>query len=116
MDGTGSGDDHFTSGSEELTPGEGPHAWTVTTQGSIGTPKDDSLDVYRSFEHRTGHPAFLYLAFTRLSGTGTTFLTFELNQKVGPNSDGTWTNVNGSHIPCRESGDVLIAFTERGTD
>ncbi len=114
QDGTGNSDDSFTAGSEELTPGAGPHAWTLTR--SPVTPKDDVLDVYRSFEHRIGHPAFVYLAFTRASGTGTTFLTFELNQKVGPNPDGTWTNVNGANIPCRATGDVLIAFTEHGTD
>jgi hypothetical protein len=47
---------------------------------------------------------------TRAKAEGAFFLTFELNQKVGPNPDGTWTNGAGHNIPCRSTGDILISF------
>jgi hypothetical protein len=116
---SGTTDDSFTSGSKEDEPGNcppaGPHGgscWELTH--SPVTPKDDILDIYRAFEHETGHDAFLYLALTRAHGVGDTFLSFELNQHDGPNPDGTWTNASGSHIPCRETGDLLITFEIHG--
>jgi hypothetical protein len=42
-------DDHFTQGSKENEPG----GW-VLTGGNLGSPSDDILDTYRSFEHGTG--------------------------------------------------------------
>ena len=50
---------------------------------------------------------FLYLAFTREAGQGTTFVTFELNQDAR-----LWTNSAGDRLPCRTTGDILISFTE----
>jgi hypothetical protein len=96
-------DDSFTQGSEECSPG----GWTLTRSSVAG--KDDILDVYRSFEHVPGHGAFLYLAFTRAMSNGTTFLTFELNQRAEPAGYS-----DGLPIPCRQNGDLLISFVQRG--
>jgi hypothetical protein len=82
----------------------------LTTQGSLGQPGADIIDVYHTFVHPAGGDAFLYLAMTRAKAEGAFFLTFELNQKVGPNPDGTWTNAAGHNIPCRSTGDILISF------
>jgi hypothetical protein len=73
------------------------------------TPDADILDVYRSFQHETGHDAFPCLAFTCEHGTGTSFITFALNQVAEP-----WRFSDGMAIPCRETGDVLVSFIQRG--
>jgi hypothetical protein len=52
---------------------------------------------------------YLYLAFTRFGGNGSVFASFELNQDAR-----TWTNSAGSTIPCRTTGELLIAFEESG--
>lgn len=61
----------------------------------------------RAFDHAPGADSFLYLAFTRFAGDGDSFVTFELNQRVG-----TWTNSAGSRIPCRTTGDTLVSFDD----
>jgi hypothetical protein len=96
-------DDVFAGGTEELKPG----GWALTTKaGGEAPPKDNILDIYRALDHAPGADAFLYLAFIREAGNGTTFLTFELNQnplRWGPDQ-----------LPCRTTGDILITFDEQG--
>jgi hypothetical protein len=96
-------DDIFAGGTEELKPG----GWSLTTKdGGAAPPKDNILDIYRGFDHPQNGDAFLYLAFTREAGDGTTFVTFELNQdprRWGPDQ-----------LPCRTTGDILITFDQQG--
>jgi len=89
---------------------DSPGSWEIITQpgGGYSNPaKANILDSYWGFQHVTGSPAFLYLAFTREKSGGDTFITFELNQEAQlwhphpPPSPG---------IPCRTTGDLLITF------
>jgi hypothetical protein len=96
----------FTGGGE-LTP----NTWTLGTEGGGVTPAQSNiLDVYASVD-AVGADTFLYLAFTRAKGTGTSFQTFELNR-----ANRLWRNAAGATIPCRMDGDVLISFEPHGND
>ncbi|MFL5863392.1 MAG: hypothetical protein ACJ780_21900 [Solirubrobacteraceae bacterium] len=98
-------DNIFAGGSKDDAPGE----WSLTFQTNGGANPADAniLDFYRAFHHGAG-PPFLYLAFTREASTGTVFITFELNQVAE-----TWNNGHAD-IPCRTTGDILIAFAPHG--
>jgi hypothetical protein len=99
-------DDIFAGGSKELEPG----GWGLTSKnGGAAPPEDNILDTYRALDHPPGGDAFLYLAFTREAGSGTTFVTFELNQDAR-----VWRNSGGDLLPCRTTGDILISFNEHG--
>ena len=94
-------DDHFTAGSSEGSPG----SWQVTTSGNLGDASADILNVYHTFTRAPNGDAFLYLAATRADNTGTSWSTFELNQKE-PRPNG---------LPCRSTGDLLISLQQLGT-
>lgn len=98
-------DDIFAGGDKANAPGD----WGIipSPSGSATPASADILDSYWAFEHGTGD-AFLYLAFTRAASPGTVSITFELNQVAG-----TWNNGH-SDIPCRSTGDLLIAFEPNG--
>lgn len=99
-------DNVFAGGSEELQP----DGWGTTTQNGGSTPASGNiLDTYRSVDHPAGGDVFLYLAFTREASNGTIYVTFELNQDAR-----LWTNSDGSVIPCRNTGDILISFDDHG--
>jgi len=68
------------------------------------------LDIYRTLDHPLGGDAFLYLAFTREASNGTVDVTFELNQDRR-----LWRNSQGTTIPCRTTGDILISFGAQGS-
>ncbi len=99
-------DNIFKGGSKELDPG----GWGLATQNGGANPASlNVLDVYRAIDRPPGGDVFLYLAFTREASNGTIFVTFELNQDAR-----TWRNPQGATIPCRTTGDLLIAFDEHG--
>ena len=99
-------DDIFTS-SKELTPDD----WELTTKDGGATPASGNvLDIYRTLDHPLGGDAFLYLAFTREASNGTVYVTFELNQDRR-----LWKNSQGTTIPCRTTGDILISFGAQGS-
>jgi hypothetical protein len=109
-------DTAFAGGSELLKPGE----WELTTYGNGVDPgKNNIYDAWSAVEQPTppaAQPAadtFLYLGFAREDGTGTAALTFELNRRAE-----LWDNDNNSAtppIPCRTTGDLLIATLPHGT-
>jgi hypothetical protein len=94
----------FSSGKEDQ-----PDGWNLSG-GSVGASKA-AFDANWSYSYTD--PAFttnyMAVAFHRLSGSGSSFLGFELNQ-----SNATYVNSVGSTVTCRTNGDVLISF-ELGT-
>jgi uncharacterized repeat protein (TIGR01451 family) len=97
-------DTAFKGGTKENAPGE----WDfVNDAGGVTPPEANILDVWTSIDEVAAN-TFLYLGFARAGGTGTTFLTFELNR-----DDRTWDN-GRARVPCRRTGDVLITFQPQG--
>lgn len=93
-------DSAFVGGSEEDEPGE----WDLTTEaGGVSPAKSNILDAWSAVD-QPGADTFLYLAFTRESADGTTYVAFELNQDAR-----LWDN-GRALIPCRRTGDVLVVF------
>ena len=105
-------DTAFTGGSKENAPGE----WDLTTEpGGVKPPKANILDAWSAVD-QGGADAFAYLAFARggpgiTRAGGTTFLTFELNH-----DSRLWENNENATIPCRRTGDVLVAYQAQGND
>jgi hypothetical protein len=98
-------DDMFAGGTKESAPGN----WSITTAAGGVTPgKANILSGWSSTDPQAA-ATFLYLAFERAATTGDTFLTFELNQVKG-----LWENEKKTRIPCRTTGDVLIAYNVPG--
>ena len=98
-------DSVFTAGSEEDKPGE----WDLSTAADGVSPgKANILDVWSAVDQPAAD-TFLYLAFTRESANGTTYLAFELNR-----DSRLWDNGHAT-IPCRRTGDILVAY-EASTD
>ena len=98
-------DSTFEGGDKESAPG----GWGLISSGGGVTPgKANILSGWSQADPQSA-ATFLYLAFEREATTGDTFLTFELNQVKG-----LWKNPNGSTIPCRTTGDVLIAYNVPG--
>jgi hypothetical protein len=94
---------------EELNPG----GWVVGFKKKISPGKADIRDVWSAVRQPDGN-TFLYLGFTREEAGGTTFLAFELNTDARLwDNDG---NDNTPRIPCRRTGDVLVAFEPHGND
>jgi hypothetical protein len=95
---------------KELEPGE----WEVTVEdGGVTPPKANIRDVWSALR-QPGENTFLYLGFTREQRGGTTFLAFELNTDAR-----LWDNdgkPDTPRIPCRRTGDVLVAFEPHGND
>jgi uncharacterized repeat protein (TIGR01451 family) len=99
-------DTAFAGGSKEGTPGD----WDlVNEQGGVNPAQANIRDAWSSVD-QVGANTFLYLAFAREKGTGTTFLTFELNR-----DHQLWNNGHAL-IPCRRTGDLLITFEVTGND
>ncbi len=98
-DGTLNVDDVFAEGSKEEEPG----SWVYSPDGTQA--KADIRAMWRGFVENPDASSYLYLAFARTGGEGNAFASFELNQATN-----TWTNGNGSVVPCRSDGDGLISY------
>ena len=99
-------DNVFGGGSEEGKPDD----WSLTISHNGANPASANIfDTYLSLERVPNGDLFLYLAFAREAHEGTVLGTFELNQEAR-----LWTNSAGARIPCRTTGDVLIAFEPHG--
>ncbi len=98
-------DSTFVGGNKESAPG----GWGLTSSGGGVTPGKANILSGWSQADPEAAATFLYLAFEREATTGDTFLTFELNQVKG-----LWENEGGAMIPCRNSGDELIAYNVPG--
>jgi hypothetical protein len=97
-------DSAFTGGSKENDPGD----WDFTTVAGGVTPgKANILDAWAAVD-QPASDTFLDLAFTRADGTGTTNLAFELNR------DGRLWNNGKAMVPCRRTGDIVIAYQASG--
>jgi uncharacterized repeat protein (TIGR01451 family) len=97
-------DSAFAGGSKENQPGE----WGFTTESNgVNPAKANLLDAWSSVEQRGGD-TFLQLAFTREAADGTTYVAFELNRDRR-----LWDN-GRAMVPCRRTGDVLVAFRAEG--
>jgi uncharacterized repeat protein (TIGR01451 family) len=95
---------------KELNPG----GWEIHDEdGGVRPPKANIRDAWSSVRQPDGN-TFLYLSFAREAEGGTTYLAFELN------TDGRLWNNDGDpdtpRIPCRRTGDVLVAFEPHGND
>ena len=99
VDEAGSGDDVFTKGKEQE-----PDTWAIGAGGTNG--KTDITNIW-STAVASGGDAYLNLAFHRVGGgdTSNAFFSFELNQ-----SEAAWQNSQGTVVPCRTKGDVLISY------
>jgi hypothetical protein len=98
-------DTAFSAGKENE-----PGGWSLAVEaGGVKPSQANILDAWSSVDEQ-GANTFLYLAFARAAGTGTSFLTFELNRDRR-----LWDNGN-ARIPCRLEGDVLITFEPHGDD
>ena len=99
-------DSAFKDGTKEDVPGE----WDFANEaGGVKPSQENILDAWASVEE-TGADTFLSLGFARAAGTGTSFLTFELNR------DGRLWDNGLARIPCRRDGDLLITFQPHGND
>jgi uncharacterized repeat protein (TIGR01451 family) len=97
-------DSAFAGGSKENEPGN----WGLTTEsGGVSPGKANIRDAWSAVSQPGGN-TFLYLGFTRQQAGGTTFLAFELNH-----DERLWDN-GRARIPCRSTGDVLVAFEPQG--
>jgi uncharacterized repeat protein (TIGR01451 family) len=101
-------DTAFTGGSEETNPG----GWGITTiNNGVGPPSDNIRDMWVAVD-QPGEDTFLYLAFSRAGGGGSTFLAFELNR-----DSRLWDNDNNGGtplIPCRRTDDLQIVYDTQG--
>jgi uncharacterized repeat protein (TIGR01451 family) len=99
-------DTAFAGGSKENEPGN----WDfVNEPGGVSPSQANILDAWSSIDE-VGANTFLYLAFARAAGSGTSFLTFELNR-----DHQLWNN-GKARVPCRRDGDVLITFAPQGNN
>jgi len=97
-------DSAFAGGSKEDEPGK----WGLTSESNGVNPgKANILDAWSAVD-QPGADAFVYLAFVRAAGDGTTYLAFELNQDAR-----LWDN-GRARVPCRRTGDVLVSYQPQG--
>src|SRR6516225_8907451 len=62
-------DTYFDGGNTVLNPG----SWGIRFSGNGVSPASDNiLDIYSAFDRAPGEDGFLYLAFTRAAGNGST--------------------------------------------
>jgi hypothetical protein len=101
-DGSGLQDTWFFQGKEQE-----PDKWTFQTD-TVSPGKADVLGAW-SVSDPVSANVFLYLSFFRAAAGGTTFYDFELNQLTS-----TWTNSQGTRIPCRKNGDIIVSFELQG--
>ena len=86
-----------------------PNHWSFKVQDGGSNPgKNNILDAYDKIDPQTNN-LFLYLAFTRQAANGTTYLGFELNQRAD-----LWRNAENVMIPCRTTGDIIVAARANG--
>ncbi|MEO6712415.1 MAG: hypothetical protein ABIM89_03180, partial [Mycobacteriales bacterium] len=95
------GPDYFYAGREDS-----PDTWTLSsTDGGIAPAKSNALAAFSLKDPLLGDQ-FLYFAFQRESpSNANAFLGFELNKVTT-----LWTNSQGTVIPCRSNGDLLISY------
>jgi hypothetical protein len=99
-------DSAFSGGSSEDEPG----GWDLTTEsGGVNPSKANIRDAWSSLS-QPGSNTFLYLAFTRESNSGTSYIAFELNR-----DSRLWYN-GRARIPCRRTGDILVSYQAQGSD
>jgi hypothetical protein len=99
-------DTAFDGGSKENAPGE----WDIVEEaGGVKPSQANILDAWSSVD-TPASDTFLYLSFARAAGSGTSFLTFELNR------DGRLWDNGRARVPCRRTGDLLITFQPHGND
>ena len=92
--------EEFAGESKENVPGE----WQIISEGPGVTPaKTNILDAWSSIDQPAAD-TFAYLGFTREKANGDTYIAFELNR------DSRLWNNGHAEIPCRRTGDVLVAF------
>ncbi len=97
-------DTAFVSGLKE----QEPYTWDFTTEdGGVSPAKANILDAWSAVD-QPGADTFLYLAFTRATGNGDTFVAFELNR------DGRLWDNGRAKIPCRRTGDLLVVVEAHG--
>src|SRR6476619_4322167 len=98
-------DTMFGGGDKETAP----EKWDIEMQAGGVTP--GKTNIISAWSKADPQPAatYLYMAFERAATTGDTFLTFELNQVKG-----LWEDEKKAKIPCRTTGDILIAYNVGG--
>jgi hypothetical protein len=96
-------DTQFGGGSKQ----EEPDSWEIIT-GVDPTGKANALAI-GSYSETATSKLFLYLALVREKTTGTTDTAFELNQ-----AQPGYRDSNGTPLPTRTTGDVLITFDING--
>lgn len=97
-------DSVFAGGSKLLEPGE----WDFETEAGGASPgKNNILDAWSAVDQPAAD-TFLYLGSTREDATGTAAITFELNRDAR-----LWDN-GQAKIPCRTTGDLLLATQPQG--
>ncbi len=101
-DGSGLNDSWFFHGKEQE-----PDKWTFQSD-EVSPGKADVLGAWSATDPVSAN-VFLYLSFFRAAAGGTTFYNFELNQLAT-----TWTNSQGTLIPCRKNGDIIVSFELQG--
>jgi hypothetical protein len=98
-------DDAFAGGTKDGSPGD----WSFkTVPGGVTPGGTNVLDAYVSVDQLNGQ-MFLYLAATRASDTGTSYVSFELNRDAR-----LWDN-GRANIPCRRTGDLSITYQPHGS-
>ncbi len=99
-------DDCFIGGVKEDTPKD----WNFNVSAGGCTPgKSDLLGMWSQSE-LTPTASILHASFVRQDPNGNTFITFELNRVAT-----RWTNSAGASIPCRSTGDLLMAYDIGGS-
>ncbi len=99
-------DTAFKGGSKENEPGE----WDFTTEKDGVNPGKANIRDAWSAVDQDGAETFVYLGFAREEAGGTTFLAFELNH------DSRLWNNGRADIPCRRTGDLLVAYEPQGNN
>ena len=92
----------FFGGSKE----NNPNGWQVHAAGQ--PPNKDDIGNVFAYAHRNGGHEWAYVGFERVSSTGTTLFTLELNQKQNH------ANSHGVSIPDRSDGDLRLTVTQHG--
>ncbi len=99
-------DSSFVGGTKLLEPGD----WDLTTEAGGVTPSKVNIRDAWAAVDQPGADTFLYLAFTREDAEGTAAIVFELNHDAR-----LWNNGNAM-IPCRTTGDLLVATLPHGNE
>jgi uncharacterized repeat protein (TIGR01451 family) len=104
----GGSDSQFGPGGSEETP----DSWTFDI-GSLGSNKYDFISAY-SYPEPTSADLMFAMAFIRRSNNGTSWLAFELNQKLPGYRTAPESGANPPRtvkVPTRSTGDLLITYS-----